>query len=145
MQTEDGPIGAERVVLAGGAWTAQSAEWLGAGLPIYPLRGQILAPVRRASPRSARVIFGHDIYLAPKADGSVVIGATYERVGFDDRLTAAGCGLAADHSAHPCAGSGRANLPAGLGWAAPGQPRQYALAGHTCRLGQRLRGRRPHG
>ncbi len=91
VRTEDGTIGTDAVVLAGGAWTAQSADWLGASLPIYPLRGQILA-LYGVPPPIRHVVFGHDIYLAPKADGSVVVGATYERVGYDDRLTAQGVG-----------------------------------------------------
>jgi glycine oxidase len=43
-------------------------------------------------PPISHVIFGNDIYFGPKAEGSVVVGATYERAGYDDRLTAEGVG-----------------------------------------------------
>jgi glycine oxidase len=33
-------------------------------------------------------MWGRGIYLLPRADGTVVVGATYERVGFDKGLTA---------------------------------------------------------
>jgi glycine oxidase len=90
VRTADGErIEAGHTVLAGGAWTAQLAGALGVRLPVAPLRGQILALHAIPSPLR-RIVFGPGAYLAPKADGSLVVGATYEDVGFDDRLTAAG-------------------------------------------------------
>ena len=68
----------ERVVLAGGAWTAQSARWLGADLPIYPLRGQILA-LYAAPPPVRHVVFGNDVYVGPKADGIPVVAPPTNR------------------------------------------------------------------
>ncbi|MGH2344229.1 MAG: glycine oxidase ThiO [Chloroflexota bacterium] len=89
-RTADGEmIEAEHTVLAGGAWTPTLAASLGISVPVYPMRGQILA--LHAIPAPLRqVVFGPGIYLAPKVDGSLIAGATYEDVGFDDRLTAAG-------------------------------------------------------
>ncbi len=89
-RTADGEtIEADHTVLAGGAWTQALAEPLGITVPVFPRRGQILA--LHAIPAPFRqVIFGPGIYLAPKVDGSLVAGATYEDVGFDDRLTAGG-------------------------------------------------------
>src|SRR5918912_853665 len=69
----------------------RTAARLGVTLPVYPMRGQILA--LHAIPAPLRhIVFGADVYLAPKAEGSLIVGATYEEVGFDDRLTAAGVG-----------------------------------------------------
>jgi glycine oxidase len=89
-RTADGEtIEAGHTVLAGGAWTPTLAASLGISVPVYPMRGQILA--LHAIPTPLRqVVFGPGIYLAPKVDGSLIAGATYEDVGFDDRLTAAG-------------------------------------------------------
>ncbi|HWE62310.1 MAG TPA: glycine oxidase ThiO [Chloroflexota bacterium] len=82
-------IAADHTVLAGGAWTALLAAQLGVPVPVFPMRGQILS--LHALPAPLRqVVFGSDVYLAPKVDGSIVAGATYEDAGFDDRLTAAG-------------------------------------------------------
>jgi glycine oxidase len=92
VQLLDGAhIAADHTIVAGGAWTALTAAQLGTPVPVFPMRGQILslhavpAPLRR-------VVFGGGVYLAPKVDGSVVVGATYEDAGFDDRLTAEGIG-----------------------------------------------------
>jgi glycine oxidase len=89
-KTADGEtIEADHTVSAGGAWTPALAEALGITLPVFPMRGQILA--LHAIPAPMRqVVFGPGIYLAPKVDGSLIAGATYEDVGFDDRLTADG-------------------------------------------------------
>jgi glycine oxidase len=89
-RTADGEmIEVDHTVLAGGAWTPTLAASLGIKVPVFPMRGQILA--LHAIPAPLRqVIFGPGIYLAPKVDGSLVAGATYEDVGFDDRLTAGG-------------------------------------------------------
>ncbi|HVA91953.1 MAG TPA: glycine oxidase ThiO [Chloroflexota bacterium] len=90
VRTADGErILAGHTVLAGGAWTPRLSADLGLTLPVFPMRGQILALHAIPAPLS-HVVFGPGIYLAPKVDGSVVVGATYEDAGFDDRLTAAG-------------------------------------------------------
>ncbi len=90
VMTVDGEeIAAGQTVIAGGAWTAQTARRLGVALPVFPLRGQIMALHGIPAPLR-RVIHGGEVYLSPKADGSIVVGATYEDAGFDDRLTADG-------------------------------------------------------
>ena len=91
-RTADGEeIRAGHTVIATGAWTQYTAARLGVNLPVYPMRGQILA--LHAIPAPLRhIVFGADVYLSPKAEGSLVVGATYEEAGFDDRLTAAGVG-----------------------------------------------------
>ncbi len=70
---------AEHVVVAAGAW---SGEFLRDGLPVRPVKGQ-LAFLRPRSPLLAHPVFARDLYLAPKADGRLVVGATEEEVGFD--------------------------------------------------------------
>ena len=90
-RTADGEeVLAGHTVLAGGAWSALTGRQLGVALPVFPLRGQILSLYAIPAPLR-HVVFGA-AYLAPKADGSVVVGATYEDAGFDDRLTAEGVG-----------------------------------------------------
>lgn len=92
VRTADGDkIIAGHVVIAGGAWTPRTAAALSVRLPVFPMRGQILALHAIPAPLS-HVVFGNGVYLAPKVDGSVVVGATYEEAGFDDRLTAEGVG-----------------------------------------------------
>ena len=57
--------------------------------PVEPLRGQILS-LRGVAPLLRSIVWGTGSYLVPKRDGSVVVGATEERAGFDARVTAAG-------------------------------------------------------
>ena len=91
VATEGGDRHAGCVVLCMGAWSPICASWLDAAweLPIEPVRGQILSLDAPQPPLSA-IIVGPSAYLVPKADGSVVVGATEERVGFDCRVTAEG-------------------------------------------------------
>jgi glycine oxidase len=65
-------------------------RWLGATLPVYPVRGQILA--LRCLPSPVRhVVYAHAGYLVPRVDGEVLVGATAEHeAGYDTRPTAGG-------------------------------------------------------
>jgi glycine oxidase len=90
--TADGPRPAGQVVLCTGSWTRTAAAWVAPhlDLPIAPVRGQI---VSLEAPRDGlgRIVWGPGgIYLVPKLDASVVVGATTEHVGFDRRVTADG-------------------------------------------------------
>src|SRR5215467_760385 len=65
---------------------------MGIKLPVSPLRCQILA-LRQAGLSSLplrHIVFGEAAYLAPKEDGTIVVGATKEEVGFDARITVDG-------------------------------------------------------
>ena len=75
---------ARATVLAAGAWSA--ADWLPdrARPPIRPVKGQILTlrgPA--AEPVCERIVVGERVYLVPRADGRLVVGATVEEQGFD--------------------------------------------------------------
>jgi glycine oxidase len=84
-------IMAGHTVVAGGAWSPALLRGIGVRVPVHPMRGQVLS--LHATPNPIRhVVFGTDYLLAPKVDGSIVVGATFEDAGFDDRLTADGVG-----------------------------------------------------
>jgi glycine oxidase len=91
VRTNAGEWSASHVVLCTGAWVVSAGEWLGLdrGIPVEPVRGQILS-LDAPSPRFGPIVLGDDAYLVPKRDGSVVVGASEERVGFDCRVTAEG-------------------------------------------------------
>lgn len=96
----------DRVVLASGAWTP-SIDPLGrtAGR-IRPVRGQL---VRLVSPAAAvhAVVWGRSCYIVPWEDGTLLVGATSEDVGFEERATAEGVRglLAAAQELIPALGS----------------------------------------
>lgn len=85
-------IPAERVLACAGAWTREAMGGLPASAvpPVRPVKGQLLALEMSPLLRLERVIRTRRVYLVPKGDGRLVIGATSEERGFDDRLTAGG-------------------------------------------------------
>ncbi|MCW2496806.1 glycine oxidase ThiO [Jatrophihabitans sp.] len=77
-----GALAAGQVVLAAGAWSGV----LG-GLPVRPVKGQTLR-LRALSPlASGRVVRasvkGSTVYIVPRENGDVVVGASSEEAGFD--------------------------------------------------------------
>jgi glycine oxidase len=82
-------ITCERVIITTGAWTRDLEGLLDMSVPVEPQRGQILT-LKQSSPALKNIIFGEAIYLAPKNDGTIVVGATKDEVGFDNNLTAGG-------------------------------------------------------
>lgn len=87
VRTPDGVLSADAVVVAAGSWFSQLG--LGSNEVVRPIRGQLLH-LRLDRPAAARVIWGSGCYIVPWRDGTVLVGATMENVGFDEHATAAG-------------------------------------------------------
>jgi glycine oxidase len=89
VRTDRGFLGARAVVNACGAWATSLHELPPSCIPpIEPVKGQMIAlsvPVGLA--RRATWVPG--AYLVPRDDGRLLIGATVERAGFDERVTSA--------------------------------------------------------
>jgi glycine oxidase len=83
---------AAAVVLATGAWAGES-EWLPAFArpPVRPVKGQILElrALDGAAP-CERIVASERVYLVPREDGRLIVGATVEERGFDTAVTAGG-------------------------------------------------------
>jgi D-amino-acid dehydrogenase len=87
------PVGCDAVVVAGGAWTPETAGRFGVDLPIAPLKGQIVHLQLPGTDSAAWPIVQPvmSYYLVPWPDGRVACGGTMEgSAGFDTRPTAAG-------------------------------------------------------
>ncbi len=56
-------------------------------LPIRPVKGQLLH-LRGPEPLLERTVRGLEVYLVPRADGRLVVGASVEERGYDRRVTA---------------------------------------------------------
>jgi glycine oxidase len=80
---------ARHVVVASGSWSGQLEALDAAARAVRPVRGQLLQ-LAWTGPRLSHVIWGRDCYVVPWRDGTVLVGATVEDVGFDERSTAAG-------------------------------------------------------
>lgn len=74
-----------RVIVAGGSWSSQIAP----EASVAPVRGQLVR-VRYQQPPVQRIIWSEACYLVPWLDGTLLVGATVEQVGFDERATAGG-------------------------------------------------------
>jgi glycine oxidase len=79
---------AEAIVISAGAWS-NALRGLPQPLPVFPIRGQMLA-LERLPRVLSRLIMSTDCYIVPRNDGRVLVGATVERAGFDPRTTAGG-------------------------------------------------------
>lgn len=86
VTTSNEAFATDAVVIAAGSWSGQV---MSPPAPVRPIRGQLLQ-VRFPRPPISRVVWGSGCYLVPWNDGSVLIGATVEDVGFDERSTAGG-------------------------------------------------------
>ena len=88
VQLEDEIKEGSAVVVAAGAWTGLLGE-LGtlSPAPVRPMKGQIFTVQQSNDPLIRRVVWalydGEFIYLAPKSDGRLLVGATVEERGFD--------------------------------------------------------------
>lgn len=85
------PIDADVAVICTGSWSGRLRLDNAPRLPVRPVRGQLLAltwPTTRR--RVAHIVWGGDAYCVPWSDGTLLVGATMEEAGFDERSTAAG-------------------------------------------------------
>jgi glycine/D-amino acid oxidase-like deaminating enzyme len=88
VEASGGLLHADVVVVAAGAWASQ-VQVDGAGpVPVTPVRGQ-LVHVRWEGDPLTRILWGPRCYLVPWRDGRLLIGATVEHVGYDERATTA--------------------------------------------------------
>ena len=87
VETTEGELQASAIVMAAGAWTNEIG-----GIrtpPLRPVRGQLLHLGWSGDPLST-IVWGPECYIVPWTDGTLLVGATVEDVGFDERATAAG-------------------------------------------------------
>ncbi len=90
IRTSDGGSTAGTIVIAAGSWsTGAPFVRFPAAEPVRPVRGQLLR-LRTSEVVLPRIVWGPDCYIVPRREGLVLVGATMEDVGFDERTTAAG-------------------------------------------------------
>jgi glycine oxidase len=81
VKTDKSTYHAATVVNCAGAWAGE----LTPPLPTRPVKGQLLSVVGVPRNLLQHVIRTPDVYLVPRSDGRIVIGATVEEAGFDKR------------------------------------------------------------
>ncbi len=89
LQTTNGDWQAEHYILATGAWSQHLLP-----IPVFPRKGQLfsvqVANLTESELPLTHVLFGEEIYIVPRQDGRIVVGATSENVGFTPGNTPAG-------------------------------------------------------
>jgi glycine oxidase len=83
---------ADTVVLAAGAWS-RTIDGVPSALrpPVRPVKGQMMSlRMDLAAPLLTRVVRAPNVYMVPRRDGRLILGATVEEKGFDETLTAGG-------------------------------------------------------
>jgi glycine oxidase len=94
VRTGDGEeLRAEAVVLANGAWSG-ATEWLPehARPRVRPVKGEVLELRGRdgAGAPCERIVCSECVYVVPRPDGRLIVGATVEERGFDTEVSAGG-------------------------------------------------------
>jgi glycine oxidase len=89
VRTPQGDFACERLVFCAGAWTKALAKKLGANIPTFPVRGQMLALGGMVKP-IGRPVWGKRGYVTPRANGLIFAGSTVEQAGFRIRTTKRG-------------------------------------------------------
>lgn len=97
IHTESEYHDADIIILAAGCWSTKIA-----GIPdnirppVRPVKGQMLALQMESGIelntviRTIRARYPTSVYLVPRVDGRLIVGATSEEMGFDTRLTVGG-------------------------------------------------------
>lgn len=90
VRAGESAVDADSVVLAAGSWSAHIDGLPPEAVPaVRPVKGQILRlRDRGGQPLGERLIRGRDVYIVPRSDGRVVVGATVEERGHDTTVTA---------------------------------------------------------
>jgi glycine oxidase len=90
VETSRGSLSAGAVVFAPGSWAGRIAiDGLKAQIPVRPVRGQLMSLAWNGPPLR-RVTWSSRCYMVPWDDGTLLLGATVEEAGFDERATVAG-------------------------------------------------------
>jgi len=85
-------IRTRNVVVATGNESGR-AEWIPSECrpPVRPVKGQIVElKGDPADPVCERILASERVYLVPRRDGRLIVGATVEEMGFDSKVTAGG-------------------------------------------------------
>jgi thiazole synthase len=86
LKTTAGDWQAGHYLLATGAWSQALLP-----VPVQPRKGQMLALQSLPSTELLhRVLYGEEVYIVPRRDGRIVVGATSESVGFTPQNTSGG-------------------------------------------------------
>lgn len=80
------PSADSKTIYAAGAWTGELLASLDYQLAVRPVKGQVVL-LQQPEKELRYTLFGFGGYLVPRENGNVLVGATSEDAGFDERVT----------------------------------------------------------
>ncbi len=85
VRTKDREFSAEKVIVAGGAWSAGLIKGV-QKIDVEPVKGQMI--MFKGEPDLVhRIVLSQGYYIIPRRDGHVLAGSTLEKTGFDKTTT----------------------------------------------------------
>jgi glycine oxidase ThiO len=128
LETDRGTFQADRYILATGAWSQELLP-----VPVQPRKGQMLAlqvPAEEPLPLET-VLFAEDIYIVPRRDGRIIVGATSEDVGFLPHNTKSGIQGLRERALHLCPILDRYPIAEQWWGFRPSTPDELPILGHS--------------
>lgn len=86
VQTAQGVLEADDVVLSAGAWSGDLLKTLGLALPVEPVKGQMIL-FKCAEDFLPSMVLAKGRYAIPRRDGHILVGSTLEHAGYDKTPT----------------------------------------------------------
>ena len=128
VRTLAGSVEAETVVVANGAWAVRFEAALRQAIPVYPVRGQIVA--LKALPAPVKhVLYSYIGYAVPWPDGRLICGATQEEAGYGAHTTVDGVMQVLDGARRLVPGARLAEIESTWAGLRPGSPDAMPLLG----------------
>jgi glycine oxidase len=87
VETAQGALHADQVVLTAGAWSGDLLRTLGVDLPVEPVKGQMIL-FKCDSDFLPSMVLAKGRYAIPRRDGHILVGSTLEHEGYDKTPTA---------------------------------------------------------
>jgi glycine oxidase len=90
VRADDRRLSFDRVVVAAGTWSGRIRIDGAPPTPVRPIRGQLLQLTWAGGALPKRPVWGSRVYTVPWQPDTLLVGATVEDVGFDERTTVDG-------------------------------------------------------
>ena len=133
VRVQNARVTARHVVVAAGSWSGGITIAGVPRLPVRPVRGQLLQ-LAWGGPPLHRIVWGPRCYLVPAGPGTILVGATVEDVGFDERTTAAGVRELLDAACHLIPALGDATFVAARAGLRPATLDEMPLIGRSTKI-----------
>jgi glycine oxidase len=117
------------VVNCAGAWAGLIAG--GPAFPTRPVKGQMFSVIAPRRDFLRHVVRGPGVYLVPRSDGRILIGATVEEAGFDKRTNANTIQRLHQAAANLAPELGQARMLEAWAGLRPGTPDKLPILGAT--------------